>query len=207
VAHELFHSWNGHALRAANNADLQWFSEGVTDYYATRTLARAGLIGESEFIRRTEHVLSRYLYFRSAPAFDGVTLRAAGARKGTHRLGVYDGGWTTGFCLDMQIRTTSGGGRSLDDVMRLLYERFGLTRTPVEYNDVVRSAAEATGSSWNGFFERYVEGNETLPVEECLAQAGYRGFGASYAGDYYVVPASAGVLRRELFGAAAETPR
>lgn len=207
VAHEIFHAWNGHALRAASSSDLQWFSEGVTDYYATRTLAKTGLIGESEFIRRMEHVLSRYLYFRSAPAFDDVTLRAAGARKGTHRLGVYDGGWTAGFCLDMQIRTTSQGRRSLDDVMRLLYERFGLTGTPVGYDDVVRSAAEATGSSWDAFFQRFVEGNETLPVEECLAQAGYRGFGASYAGDYYVVPASDGVLRRELFGAAAETPR
>ena len=106
----------------------------------------------------------------------------------------------------MQIRTASRGRRSLDDVMRLLYERFGLTGTPVGYDDVVRSAAEATGSSWDAFFQRFVEGNETLPVAECLTQAGYRGFGASYAGDYYVVPASAGVLRRELFGAAAETP-
>lgn len=207
VAHELFHSWNGHALRAANGTDLQWFSEGVTDYYATRTLAKTGLIAESEFIRRMEHVLSRYLYFRSAPAFDGVTLRAAGARKGPYRLGVYDGGWTAGFCLDMQIRTASQGRRSLDDVMRLLYERFGIPGIPVAYDDVVRTAGEATGTSWNDFFARFVEGNETLPVEECLAQAGYRGFGASYAGDYYVVPASAGVLRRELFGAAADAPR
>jgi predicted metalloprotease with PDZ domain len=91
--------------------------------------------------------------------------------------------------------------------MRLLYERFGLTGTPVGYDDVVRTAAGATGSNWGAFFQRFVEGNETLPVEECLAQAGYRGFGTSYAGDYYVVPASAGVLRRELFDDAANTPR
>ena len=203
LAHELFHAWNGHALRAANDSDLQWFSEGFTDYYATRTLARTGLLDEGDFIRRMEHVLSRYLYFRSAPAFDGVTLRAAGARKGTYRLGVYDGGWTAAFCLDMQIRGTSGGRYTLDDVMGRLYETFGVPGVPLSYEDVVRTAGEATGRSWEEFFSRYVEGNETLPVEEGLALAGYRGFGASYAGDYYVVPASAGALRRELFGAAA----
>jgi predicted metalloprotease with PDZ domain len=202
LAHELFHAWNGHAIHAASASDLQWFSEGVTDYYATRTLAKAGLIGESEFIRRMEHVLGRYLYFRSAPAFDGVTLRAAGTRKGTYRLGVYDGGWTIGLCLDMQIRTASRGSHSLDDVMRSLYERFGVPGTAVAYDDVVRTAAAATGTSWDDFFRRYVDGNETLPVADCLKQAGYRGFGQSYAGDYYVVPLDGGLLRDELFESA-----
>jgi predicted metalloprotease with PDZ domain len=207
LAHELFHAWVGHALHAAaDDSGLQWFTEGFTYYYATRTLARTGLLGEGDFIRRTEHVLSRYLYFRSAPAFDGVTLRAAGARKGTYRLGVYDGGWTTAFCLDVRIRAASADTQSLDDVMRRLYEVYGVPGVPVGYDDVVRTAGEATGHSWDEFFARYVDGNETLPVAECLALAGYRGFGAAYAGDYYLVPASASAFRRELFGAAGSPP-
>ena len=50
IAHEYFHQWNGRQLQVASlpgtdqdDASSYWFSEGVTDFYATRLLTRAGL--------------------------------------------------------------------------------------------------------------------------------------------------------------------
>lgn len=200
LAHELFHAWNGHAIRPVNYSNLQWFSEGFTDYYATRSLARARVIDESLFIRKAEHTIGLYLYFKAAPVFDSVTLVSAGERKGRNRLGVYNGGWVSAFCMDTQIRTASRGRRSLDDVMRLLYSRFGLTGRPYSLEDLRAAFAEASGTRFDEFLTRYVAGHETIPVAECLQLAGYQGAGAGYDGDYYVAPGPLAEYRRWLFG-------
>ena len=200
LAHELFHAWNGHAIRPANYSNLQWFSEGFTDYYATRSLARARVIDESLFIRKLEHTIGLYLYFKTAPAFDSVTLVSAGERKGRNRLGIYDGGWVTAFCMDTQIRAASRGARSLDDVMRLLYSRFGLTERAYSLEDLQAAFVEASGVRFDEFLTRYVAGQETIPVTECLQRAGYQGGGAGYDGDYYVAPGTPGEYRQWLFG-------
>jgi predicted metalloprotease with PDZ domain len=200
LAHELFHAWNGHAIRAANYANLQWFSEGFTDYYATRSLARARVLNESLFSRKLEHTIGLYLYFKAAPAFDSVTLVSAGERKGRNRLGVYNGGWVSAFCMDTQIQTATRGTRSLDDVMRLLYSRFGLTGRPLSLEDLPAAFVDGSGVRFDEFLTRYVAGHETIPVAECLQRAGYRGGGAGYDGDYYVAPGTPGGYRQWLFG-------
>ena len=43
LAHELFHEWNPRRLNRSEDERLYWFTEGVTDYYATITLWRSGL--------------------------------------------------------------------------------------------------------------------------------------------------------------------
>ena len=61
AAHELFHAWNVKRIRPAemwhydysreNVTPLLWFSEGVTDYYASKTLLRAGFYDREKFTR------------------------------------------------------------------------------------------------------------------------------------------------------------
>ena len=199
VAHELFHSWNGAALRPEPYAELQWFSEGFTDYYATRSLARTGVIDEPLFLRRMERTVALYLYFKSAPAFDGVTLKAAGRRKGPHRLGVYEGGWVAAFCLDVEIRRQTAGRRTLDHAMRLLYDRFALRNQPYTEGDLRSILREVAGPASEGFLDKYVVGDETIPVTECLAEAGYSGFGTGYQAEYYVQALRSSPYRNWLF--------
>jgi hypothetical protein len=50
------------------------------------------------------------------------------------------------------------------------------------------------------FLDRYVVGDDTIPVDECLAAAGYAGFGTGYQGEYYVEAAGSSVYRDWLFG-------
>jgi predicted metalloprotease with PDZ domain len=186
VAHEFFHSWNGHAIKGEDYESTQWFSEGFTEYYANLALVRQRLITDELFIKKMEHNLGLYFYFNASPAFDGASLKEAGTKKTRYRLGVYDGGWATAFCLDVIIRDETKGKKSLDDLMRLMYERFGLTSKKYLYVDLIAAASEIAGRDMNDFFKKYIEGKEQLPVLDCLKRSGFEGYTQFYDGEIYI---------------------
>ena len=190
LAHELFHSWNGHAIQGEDYASSQWFSEGFTEYFANLALVQQGLITKDLFIRKMEKNLGAYLYFKSAPAFDGITVKQAGSKKGLYRFGVYDGGWAVAFCLDVLIRRDTQGRKSLEDFMRLMYEKFGLTAKKYRYEDLAATASEIAGHDVSDFFKKYVEGNEQLPVTDYLKHAGFEGYTQFYDGEIYIFESS-----------------
>ena len=196
LAHELFHAWNGHAIRGANYPTSQWFSEGFTEYFANLALVQERLITKDLFIKKIENHLGLYLYFKEGPAFDGATLKDAGSRKGRYRLGVYNGGWAVAFCLDVLIRSETNNRRSLVDFMRLMHERFGLTKTPYRYEDLVALASETAGRNLNDFFEKYVAGKESLPVQDYLKQIGLNGYTQFYDGEFFIVDAPVTTVRQ-----------
>ncbi len=203
MAHELFHAWNGHAIAPAEYASAQWFTEGFTEYFATRALVRQGLVTEDAFLEQAGRILGLYVYFKSSPAFGGVTLKQAGEKKGHHRLGVYDGGWAVAFSLDVLAR--AAGGRTLDDAMRLLYERFGRGKRKYTYEELVATMGEGLGQDLRPFFARYVEGDEVLPLEETLRAAGYLALIKPTDGEIYIrrepqPSARTDALRRALLG-------
>ncbi|HEY5839450.1 MAG TPA: hypothetical protein VIT19_10485, partial [Pyrinomonadaceae bacterium] len=181
--------WNGHAIRGVDYATSQWFSEGFTEYFANLALVQERLISKDLFIRKIENHLGLYLYFKEAPAFDGVTLKEAGSRKGRYRLGVYNGGWAVAFCLDVLIRSETNNRKSLVNFMRLMHERFGLTGKPYRYEDLVALASETAGRNLEDFFERYVEGKESLPVQDYLKRIGLNGYTQFYDGEFFIVEA------------------
>jgi predicted metalloprotease with PDZ domain len=188
LAHELFHNWNGQQIRGQAIDDRQWMSEGFTEYIANRTLVRTGQISNELFIKKMEKHLEMYLYYNWAPPFEGVSLKAAGARKGYYRPGVYSGGWAAAFCLDVTIRTLTANRRSIDDYFSLLYDSFGLTGKLYTYDDLVRTAAAASGHDMTEFFAKYISGTDQMPVLECLREAGYEGFAKNYSGELYIFP-------------------
>jgi predicted metalloprotease with PDZ domain len=186
LAHEFFHSWNGHAIAPEDYAASQWFTEGFTEYFANLALVQQHLISDDLFIRKMENNLGLYIYFKTGPAFDGITLKQAGSKKGLHRLGVYDGGWAVAFCLDVLIRDETGSRKSLEDVMRLMYERFGLTAKKYGYEDIVTATSETVGHDVSDFFAKYVAGDKMLPIKEYLERAGFDGYTQFYDGEIYI---------------------
>lgn len=186
LAHELFHAWNGHTIRGEDYATSQWFAEGFTEYFTNLALVQERLISKDLFIKKMENHLGLYLYFKEGP-FDGVTLKEAGSRKGRYRLGVYNGGWSVAFCLDLLIRGETNNRKSLADFMRLMYERFGLTSKKYRYEDIVTVASEIAGRDVSDFFKKYVEGKESLPVQDYLKQIGLEGHTQFYDGEFYII--------------------
>ena len=191
LAHEIFHHWNGQAIRGVERNPRQYLNEGFTEYYANRTIARTGLITPALYMQRMEIHVGHYAYFRWAPAFDGISLQDAGNDKTRYRFGVYDGGWTLALCLDGAIREQTHDRKSLDDFMRRMYVLYGLPDQPYRISDIARVASEVAGADLSDFFRRYVSGTETLPVRECVHRMGFEGFGKEYSGEYYIFPGTA----------------
>ncbi len=144
-----------------------WFSAGFTGYYSDVVSARLGLISESDFLRKFERRWKSYLSRHGQ-----LSIREAGKDKSANRELVYDGGSLVAATLDLQIRTLTQNRSSLDDVMKQMYQEFGLTDIRYTMNDVIRIVSQMTGEDFKPFFHKYVAGTERLPLEKYLKDAG-----------------------------------
>jgi predicted metalloprotease with PDZ domain len=187
LAHELYHIWIGGQI-AGGDGTFEWFDEGFTDYYADLALVRSGLIDRVTFLRKMEKVMARYAYFTTASVFERLSMAEASRAKGRNRFGVYDAGWSTAFCLDVTIRRNTNGQRTLDDFMRLLYARYGLTNLRFSAVDFVQAATEIAGQNLEPFFNDHVFGKQPLPLRECLLSAGLEGAFQPYAAELWISP-------------------
>jgi predicted metalloprotease with PDZ domain len=207
LAHELFHHWNGGLIAGAdegtNFGTSEWFAEGGTEYVANRTLARAGIIDRAGFFNKMTDNISLYEFWTWADAFRGTSLRDAGSKtalpvphgviaKTYNRPGVYNGGWVATFCLDTMIARDSGGRRDIDDLFRLLLDRYGLKGRRWTPDDFVHAASEVDGHDLSPFFARYIDAAVPLPIETCWNNAGLEGLNLNYGGETYVHVSAAG---------------
>ena len=170
VAHEVCHIWNGKLINFGEQE--YWFSEGFTEYYSRVACTRLGLTSENDFLRDIESKWESYLSRQGE-----LSIREAGEDKSTNRELVYQGGSLIAAALDLQIRSLThvsidAGQKSLDDVMKQMYQEFGLTENRYTMRDVIRVVNQVVGENFEPFFYKYVSGTERLPLEEYLRDVG-----------------------------------
>ena len=167
LCHEIFHLWNGTAISFPAGQQY-WFTEGVTEYEAHLLPLRLGEAEREGFLSTFAGKAARYL-----EAAGSKGLLAAGDEKFLNNALVYDGGSLAALVLDVEIRTASGNRRSLDDLLRALYERArGRKGKGLTLDDVVRTASKVAGKPMDDFFDRHVKGSETLRLPEAFRKAG-----------------------------------
>jgi predicted metalloprotease with PDZ domain len=176
LAHETFHWWNPVAFPPAAGLEAYWWTEGVTVYYETLLLWRAGIISQADFISALVQHYDRGE--RRNPARPATSLIEA-SRKITGDGGpeydeAYYLGAICGFALDLEIRKLSDGARSLDDLLRELVARHERTRRGFTFDDLADEATLVAGADMRPFFARYVEGHEPFDWPALLAAVGYQ---------------------------------
>jgi predicted metalloprotease with PDZ domain len=184
MSHEFFHLWNVKRIRPAEMwpydyhgeqfTPLLWWSEGVTDYYADVSNLRAGLWTEREF---TDHVQSNVNEVESAPepwsAEDGSAATWINEVYVNSSQLYYPKGSLLGLLMDIQIRDATNNAKSLDVVMRGLYDRFYKQGKGFRTSDLLALLREAGLPDVDGFYQRYINGREPLPYEQILPKAGF----------------------------------
>lgn len=184
TAHEIFHAWNVKRLRPAElvpyrydqpqPTTLLWVSEGITDYYADLTLLRGGIIDSLVFLSLTDTKRAQ-TEDRPAVALEDASLSTwIHPTDGTADI-YYDKGSLAGFLLDVLIRDASDNRRSLDDVLRGLYQstyKRGKGFSTAEWWAAVSEAAG--GKSFTDFSARYIDGREPFPWATVGPLAGVR---------------------------------
>jgi predicted metalloprotease with PDZ domain len=195
VAHEFFHVWNAKRIRPEalgpfdytreNYTRDLWVVEGLTTYYTDLLLLRSGRITEARYLERLGEQITR---FQALPGRRRQTLAESSFdtwirfyRPDEHtpnaQISYYQKGALVGLLLDLEIRRASEGARSLDDLMRLLWERYGAR--DVGYPEtgpgsVEALAAEVAGEDLSAFFDRYIRGTAELDFDRALGAAGLR---------------------------------
>jgi predicted metalloprotease with PDZ domain len=151
-----------------------WVSEGITDYYADLAEVRAGIVNDHGFYALTGEKINEVM---SAPA---VSLEDASLSTWVHPVDgtgylYYPKGSLAGLMLDIAIRDASDNKRSLDDVMRSLYQttyKKGRGFTSTDWWSAVSAAAG--GKSFATFSARFIDGRDPFPWDSILPMAGLR---------------------------------
>ena len=184
TAHEIFHAWNVKRLRPSDmwpyrydrpqQTTWLWVSEGITDYYADLALVRGGIIDADGFVGQTQEKLTEVLESLPVALEDASLSTWIHPTDGTGYL-YYPKGALAGLLLDIRIRDASDNQRSLDDVMRGLYQRAWKTGrgfSGPEFWAAVQQAAG--GQSFAEFNAKYIDGREPFPWAQLLPLAGMR---------------------------------
>jgi predicted metalloprotease with PDZ domain len=184
TAHEIFHAWNVKRLRPAELVPYDydqaqptpwlWVSEGITDYYADLALVRGGIVDSSQFMALTADKAN------TVGAAPPTALEDASLSTWIHPTDgsgyiYYPKGSLAGLLLDVLIRDGSNNVRSLDDVMRQLYQTTYKKGRGFGANDWWPEVTRAAGGrAFTDFYSRYIDGREPLPLPQVLALAGIR---------------------------------
>jgi predicted metalloprotease with PDZ domain len=88
-------------------------------------------------------------------------------------ISYYDKGQILGELLDLEIRDATDNHKSLDDVFRLMNDKFAKQGKFYDENVDIRAAVdEVAGKDFEDFFRRYISGVEEPPYNEILGIAG-----------------------------------
>lgn len=190
-AHEYFHLWNVKRLRPMelgpfdynqeNHTDLLWVAEGITSYYDELSMLRAGYIDRNEFVQTLAGYINR---LENRPGSKVQTLAQSSHEAWVKEyrpnensvntsISYYSKGLVVAALLDANISKLTNGSKHLDDLMKLLYNRYykslnrGFTAEEIE-----QAASEIAGTSLKSFFEKHVYTTETPDYGKILAPAG-----------------------------------
>ncbi|TAN27312.1 MAG: M61 family peptidase [Castellaniella sp.] len=195
VSHEYFHSWNVKRIKPAafapydlsrrNHTRLLWVFEGFTSYYDDLMLLRAGVIDEPAYLKLLARSLDqvaraggRHKQSVAESSFDAWTRYYKQDENSPNALvSYYTKGSLVALGLDLEIRRQTGRTHGLDDVLRLLWRRYGrdfYQGKPVGLAEGAMPAliAEATGADVDDFIRRHVEECKDIPLKAALAREG-----------------------------------
>ena len=183
ASHELFHTWNICKIRPKellpynftkeNYFQTCFIAEGVTTYYGDLMLYRSGVFDKQQYYKELETYYKRH--FDNADRASQSLVESSwdlwldGYSQSIpdRKVSVYHKGAIAAQILDLHIQKISNHTRSIDNVMQLMWQRFGKSKngTPLlgysmqDYQDICE---EVAGESLDWYFEKCILGTESL---------------------------------------------
>ena len=143
-------------------------AEGVTTYYGDHILRRSEVFNEAAYLKELHVTLKRH-FENNGRAVQSLLesswdLWLDGYEKGVpdRKVSVYHKGAIAALILDLHIRQVSDQTRSLDDVMRLIWQRFGKPFVGYTLADYRAITEEVAGESLDWYYEVCITGHESL---------------------------------------------
>ena len=197
-SHEYFHTWNIKRVKPAaftpfdlaseQHTRLLWAFEGITSYYDDLSLVRCGLVKPESYLQllaktisRVQRSPGRFKQSVTDSSFDAWTKFYKQDENAPNAIvSYYTKGALIALCLDVFIRQHSSEKRSLDDLMRLLWQRYGLDAAGLAQGvseDSIELAVEelldaGQGKLARSFFNNALRSTNELDIAGALAYLG-----------------------------------
>ena len=195
-SHELFHCWNVVRIRPKELLpydfkkevyfDTGFVAEGITTYYGDLFLVRSTVISQKQYFQELDKLFKRHFdnegRHHASLIESSRDLWVDGYRQGApgRKVSIYTKGALVALMLDLTIRNVTSHRKSLDEVMRKLWSRFGKKNIGYTLNDFQKICEQVAGVSLNKFFNDFVKGvtpleneiNEVLTPLGCQLYAG-----------------------------------
>lgn len=191
VAHEYFHLWNVKRLRPVAlgpfNYDEEvyttnlWIAEGFTAYYDNNLVRRAGFYSPEQYL---DMVANEFTTIQNLPgsrvqsaseaSFDAwIKQYRPNENSRNTSISYYNKGAVIATLMDLQILHSTKGAKSLDDVMKAMYDQYykkaGRGYTDAEFKAMVE---KISGQSFDQFYADYVYGTREVDHNLYLGYAG-----------------------------------
>lgn len=191
-SHEYFHTWNvkrikparfvPYQLAAESYTELLWAFEGITSYYDDLTLVRIGMIDQQRYLKllgkmmtRVHRGSGRLKQSVAESSFDAWTKFYKQDENAPNAIvSYYAKGALVALSLDVLIREKSEGKKSLDDLMRLLWQAYLATGEGVTQTQIEKLVSDLCGQDVSDFFQQAVFGTDDLPLDESLDALGVK---------------------------------
>ena len=196
-SHEYFHTWNVKRIKPAafipyqlnTEADTRmlWLFEGFTSYFDDLILRKSGLIDANTYLQLIAKTINGIMrgkgYLRQSVADAGFDAWIKYYRQDENSpnalVSYYTKGAIVALFLDLTIRKSTSNNCSLDDVMRLLWQRFGKpfdAGQPIGMTnqDAQNALEEISHLDLSNFFNRYIFGMTLMPLSEIFAEFGIK---------------------------------
>jgi predicted metalloprotease with PDZ domain len=209
ISHEFFHTWNVKRLRpkglgpfnysAETYTKSLWIAEGITSYYDDLVLRRAGIYTVPEYLdafvanvnEMKMYPGSRWQSAEEASFDTWIKFRRGDANAPNVTMSYYTQGAVIGWMLDLQIRKNTRGQKTLDNVMKKIYEdTYAKDGRPYSNDEFEAAAVEVGGDGMKVIFDSRVRGREAVDFDKYL---GYVGLRLEPAGDSSVTKGFLGV--------------
>ncbi|MBU3555854.1 M61 family metallopeptidase [Polynucleobacter sp. UB-Piko-W3] len=190
-SHEYFHAWlvkriqpkafQPYDLNKRNHTRLLWLFEGFTSYYDDLQLFRSKRIDLKTYLglisTNWNGILrgpGRNKQSLADSSFDAWTKYYQADENTPNAVVSYYGkGALLALGLDLQIRAFSKHQKSLDDLMRLIWQKHGATLDGIAEDGLDDLISELLGSgfskTWNEIKSRYIFGTEDIPIQKWIA--------------------------------------
>lgn len=189
-SHEYFHTWNVKRIKPAafipyqltseTYTELLWAFEGITSYYDDLALVRSQVIEEKNYLELLGKNITRVMRGSGRlkqslleSSFDAWTKFYKQDENAPNAIvSYYAKGGLFAICLDLKLRELTDATKSLDDVMRVLWQNYGKPLIGIDDHTILTICNELAGQPLDEFFNEFLPATTDLPLTKLLATTG-----------------------------------
>jgi predicted metalloprotease with PDZ domain len=149
-----------------------WMYEGVTEYFAGNVQVKYGLITPEQYLEVIQEKMVTSDQFIDDVPFTDISKFTLDKYHDQY-YNVYMKGALIGLALDIKLRELSKGKYGLRNLLMELSGKFGKNKA-FKDDELFAEITKMTYPQIGEFFDKYVKGNASLPLEETLTAVGVK---------------------------------